>query len=434
MLWLSLALLLVCSGMVSASETALFGLSWQAIHRFGRPEGSRWTSGRRRVYLLMSAHGGPRRVLMTVLMTNTAVNVAIFTVSFLALRQVREAAAAAGGGGYAAAVVAAGSVVVLISVIIFGEMLPKALALSNSRRFAPPAALLVAMLQVVLGPVQWILAKLLVDPITRLLAPHPGVADAVTTEELRLLVEHSAREGVISSTENDMLQAIVALADVSVREVMTPRVDIHSVPIDGKRATVLEAIRKSGRRRLPVCGRDSDDVRGVLYARDLYLSAKKPVKALVRRIHFVPEQVNLMQLLRHFRAERIPLAIVVDEYGGTAGLVTIEDVVEWVVGDLPDAEIRPWRTTTEQIDEDTYRLPGDLSVRVWADRFAVGEIDRHIDTVGGLILAKLGRLPRTGDSVRIRNLTLTVETMQRRRIERVLLRRDATPDHTEKTT
>ena len=421
MLWLSLALLLVCSGMLSASETALFGLSWQALHRFGRSEGRL----RRRVYLLMTAPGGPRRVLMTVLLANTAVNVAIFTVSFLAVREVREVAVTAGGGRYAAAIVAAGSVAAPLCVIIFGEMLPKAVALSSSRRFAPPAALLVAMLQAVLGPIQWILAKLLVDPVTRLLAPHRAAADTVTTEELRLLVEHSAHEGVINSTENEMLQAIVALADVSVREVMTPRVDINSVPIDDNRATVLETVRKSGRRRLPVCGRDSDDIRGVLYARDLYLSTNEPIKTLVRRIHFVPEQVNLMQLLRHFRAENIPLAIVVDEYGGTAGLVTVEDVVEWVVGDLPDGEVRPWRATTERLDENTYRLSGDVSVRVWADRFAVGEIDRHVDTVGGLILAKLGRLPRTGDSVRIRNLTLTVERMQRRRIALVLLHRDS---------
>jgi CBS domain containing-hemolysin-like protein len=142
---------------------------------------------------------------------------------------------------------------------------------------------------------------------------------------------------------------------------------------------------------------------------------------LVRRAHFVPEQANLIQLLRYFRTEGMGMVIVVDEYGGTAGLVTLEDVVEWVVGDLPDTDRQRPAVPTERIDESTYRLSGDLSVRLWADRFGGGEIDRHIDTVAGLILAKLGRLPRTGDSVRIRNLTLTVEAMQRRRIERVLL-------------
>jgi CBS domain containing-hemolysin-like protein len=97
--------------------------------------------------------------------------------------------------------------------------------------------------------------------------------------------------------------------------------------------------------------------------------------------------------------------------------------VEWIVGGLPDSEAPRAAPVTERIDEDTYRLAGDLSVRDWAERFAVGEIDRHIDTIGGLILSKLGRLPRPGDTVRIRNLTLTVEAMQKRRIEWVLLRR-----------
>lgn len=409
MIWLALALLLVCSGVVSASETALFGLSRQTLYQFSRSGGRL----QRRVQVLMQH---PRRVLTTVLITNTAVNVAIFTISFLALRQIHDVPAA---------VPAVGSVLVLLSVIVFGEMLPKALAFSNLRRFAPPAGSLIAVLQVVLGPVRWVLGTLLVEPITRLLAPHSSMTDTVTIDELKLLVEHSAREGVINSTENEMLQAIVALGDISVRDVMTPRVDIRSIRIDRDRASILQAIRESRRRRLPVCGRDLDDIRGVIYARDCYLNPDVPIKTLVRRVHFVPEQINLMQLLRHFRTEKNQLAIVVDEYGGTAGLVTTEDVVEWIVGDLPDAETPRPAISTERIDENTYRLPGDLSVRVWADRFAVGEIDRHIDTVAGLILAKLGRLPRTGDSIRIRNLTLTVETMRRRRIERVLLRREA---------
>jgi len=126
------------------------------------------------------------------------------------------------------------------------------------------------------------------------------------------------------------------------------------------------------------------------------------------------------------------MAIVVDEYGGTTGLVTIEDVVGWIVGDLPDADTPRPEAAAERIDENTYRVPGDLSARAWAERFGAGEIDRHIDTVGGLILSRLGRVPRVGDRVRIRNVTLTVEEMNHRRIERVILHHDtATPAATE---
>jgi CBS domain containing-hemolysin-like protein len=411
MLWLVMAVLLVCSGVISASETALFGLSRQSLYGFQRSDGPL----RRRAFMLMQQ---PRRVLMTVLLTNTAVNVAIFTVSYFAFHQIRSAppllAAAAG-------------LTAPLAVILFGEMLPKAIALSNPDRFAPAAAGVVGTLQLALGSVQWVLARLLVEPITRLLAPHPSVTDEVTTDELRLLVEHSARDGVIGSTEQEMLQAVVALHDVSVRDVLTPRVDIRFARLGQTRASIRDVFRASGRRRLPVCGRDLDDIRGILYARDFYLDGRKPLPKLTRRAHFVPEQIRLIHLLRHFREENIHLAIVVDEYGGTAGLVTVEDIVEWIVGELPDAEIPRPESLTERIDENTYRFPANLSARVWAERFGVGGVDRRIDTVGGFILAKLGRMPRPGDRIRIRNLTLTVETMQGRRIRQVLLQRVATP-------
>ena len=172
-----------------------------------------------------------------------------------------------------------------------------------------------------------------------------------------------------------------------------------------------------------MCGRDLDDIHGVVYARDVYLHPRAPLKTLVKPVHFVPEQINLVQLIRYFRSEKVEFAIVVDEYGGTAGLVSMEDVGEWIVGDLPDPDaVRP-TPTTERLDENSYRVSGDLSVRLWADQFAVGEVERHIDTVGGLVLAKLGRLPHVGDTVRVGNLTLKVEAMDRHRIEHVLLQR-----------
>jgi len=400
-------LLLFCSATVSASETALFGLGRQALHRF-RASPSQW---RRRVYLLMEH---PHRTLMTVLMANTAVNVAIFTVSFFALRQLTHTSTV---------LLALCSAMVPVFVIVFGEMTPKALALTAAKHFAPSAAAVIAGLQSILRPIQWILSTLLVQPITRLLAPRLPASDTVTTEELRLLVEQSAREGVINSTENEMLQAVVALGEISVRDVMTPRVDIRSIPMDADRGSILSIIAESGRRRLPVCGRDLDHIAGVLYARDTYLNPDSPIRAIMRPVHFVPEQVNLMQLLRHFRGNRNQLAIVVDEYGGTAGVVTSADVVRLIVGELPDSGPPGSESITEQIDENTYRVSGDLSVRVWADRFAVGEIDRHVDTVAGLILSKLGRVPRAGDCVHMRNLVLTVESVRQRRIERVLLHR-----------
>jgi CBS domain containing-hemolysin-like protein len=197
---------------------------------------------------------------------------------------------------------------------------------------------------------------------------------------------------------------------------------MESIRADMDPGSLVEAVRSLRGRILPVCGQDLDDIHGVIYARDAFLQPAPTLATTLRPVHFVPEQIKLAHLLRDFRETQRHFAIVVDEYGGTAGFVTVEDVVEWIVGDLPEYGMPHAAPLAERVDERTYRLRGDLSIRDWADRFAVGEIDHHIDTLGGLILSKLGRVPRPGDVVRVRNLTLTVEAMRARRIDRVLLR------------
>jgi CBS domain containing-hemolysin-like protein len=407
MVWIALLLLLIVSGVVSAAETALFNLSPKTLREFERIGGLHSRAAR------LMRH--PHKVLMTVLLANTVANLSFYAVSILAIQGfARRFPGAAAGMGVA----------VLLSVIVVGELIPKGVALANAKRIAPAAAGLLWLIQLVFGPVQWILSVLLVNPITRLMSPARPMSPTVTTEELRLLVEHSARHGHLDSAENEMLQAIVGLTEASVRDIMTPRVDIEWVQLSEQPARVREKVQASKKRVFPSCGKDLDDVRGLLKARDVLLSPHTPWWSLVRPVQFVPEQINISQLMRHFREGRSHIAIVVDEYGGTAGLVTSEDAVEWIVGDLPDEDAGLRAPPTERLDDNTYLVAGDLSVREWTDRFGVQEIDAHIDTVGGLILARLGRLPLVGDRITLRNLTLTVEIVRGRRIERVRLHRD----------
>lgn len=412
MLWLLLLILLVGSAAVSASETALFRLDRQSLSQC-RQSKNRW---RHRVWTLMQS---PRRVLMTVLMANTAVNVAIFSLSFFLFRSLSQ---------LPPWLSVMASLAAPISVIIFGEMLPKATALTHARKMAPLAGALIDTLQFILAPLRWVLGVFLVEPITRLLAPLEVRAAEVSTDELKLLVEQSAHEGVITSSENEMLQAVVALGEVSVREVMTPRVDIQAVASTILPEDLIRYMGKSKRRRIPVFGENLDDIQGMLYARTFFLNPQTPVRKLMRQVRFIPEQANLIQVLRHFREEAIHIAIIVDEYGGTAGLVTIDDVLQHLIGELPDDDSTR-AVTMERIDENTYRLSGNLSVRDWADRFGVDEVDRHIDTLAGLLLTRIGRLPKQGDTVHVRNLTLTVETMNHRRIATVLLKRSPPMNH-----
>lgn len=406
MTWVLLVVLLACSAAVSGSETALFGLSRQDLHTFAT------SSSRLRRATALLLHR-PHHLLLTVLITNTAVNIGIFAVSFLMAEDLgRSSPLLASLAGVGA----------LVAVILFGEILPKSIALAHPRRLAPLVAPGIQALQFVLTPVRWLLAVLLVEPATRLLLPPAARVPAVSTEELRDIIDSSAGHQVLNSVESDMLQAVVGLADVNVRSVLVPRVDMIAVSLGDEREAIRDRFEQSGKTKLPVFDRDLDDVRGLLYARDFHLNPERSVEQLLRPVTFVPEQANLIQVIRHFRLTHTQLAIVVDEYGGVAGLVTLEDVLEEIVGDLrgPAEEEQP---LAQALDDNTYRLSGQLGVRDWASLFGITAVDADVDTLGGLITARLGRLPRVGDCVRTGNLTITVESLRGRRVGTLILHR-----------
>ncbi len=409
MTFILILILLGCSGAISGSETALFALDRQALRRFRR-------SGHRLEQLAVRLMEHPRRVLMTVLIANTAVNVAVFAVSYVTTRGAEPGA----GGAWRAAAM---GMITLVLVILCGEILPKAVAYTSAERFSPYAAVLIYVLQNVLAPFRWILGLTLVTPLTRLLTPPGVLMPGVDVDELQFLVDQSAREGVIDSRENHMLQALVALPDVRVRDIMVPRVDIESVSITESPQVIRRLMRDTHRRKIPVYRRDPDDIVGLLYTRDVFLNPHRSTQSLLRPVEFVPEQADLGDLIRHFKETRTQLAVVVDEYGGTAGLVTVEDVLEEIVGDISEAGQPQEQPPVEALDKNTYRVLGDLSIRAWKARFSVGRLKIDVNTVGGLLLAMLGRLPRVGDSVSIHNLTLTVDRMRGRRVECVIIQR-----------
>lgn len=409
MVWqlILLLILLGCSGLISGSETALFGLSRADLNVFRQSE----RPLRRRAGLLMA---DPRRVLLTVLMANTAINVLIFAVSAILVAKL---------GAVHPVFVPLGGVIVLVAVIVVGEVGPKAAALAAPVRLAPLAASVVHTLQTILQPVRWILDRAVIEPLLRLLSPPEARSETLSTDELRSLVESSATRGTFTSVENEMLQEVIALPEVRVRSIMVPRVDIQAVRFDEPVDAILKRLAETRLTKLPVYKTDLDDIAGLIYGRDLHLNPDKPLVELLRPVHYVPEQINLLQLLDHFRQHAHQLAVVVDEYGGTAGIVVMEDVLEQIVGDLVETGEAPAESPIEIIDADTYRLAGGLNVREWASHFGIGQVDSRIDTLGGLVLTMLGRIAHQGDTVQVGNLTLTVERLRGQRIDRIILRR-----------
>jgi CBS domain containing-hemolysin-like protein len=269
-----------------------------------------------------------------------------------------------------------------------------------------------------------VLRLLVITPLARLIAPtqRPGELSA---QELGRLLELSAQRGVIHPEEEDVLQSVLELGKLRVRDIMTPRVDLVAFGLHRPVGELFALIRATGRSHIPVYDGDVDNVRGMVEARQVLL--RRPVDArqlqhLVRQVAFVPELQRADRLLIDFRKRGHNLAIAVDEYGGTAGLVTIEDVAEQMVGDMPGQAMHERGPDIEKMPDGSFRAAAGLALQDWYESFGVSRPTLDAVTLGGLVMTRLGRLPRVGDVVREGNLLLEVEAMDRRRIDTLRVR------------
>jgi putative hemolysin len=392
--WLAaflLALLLV-SAAFSASETALFRLDPAQRARSSRV-----------VRQLLSY---PRDLLVTILLGNLVANVLFF--AFAArLRPVE------GRGGQL--LVGLGAI---LAIVVFAEILPKTIGLRASEpiaRFgAPPLLLLARLLRPVRRAAAWAL-----EGIYRMLGPLAREEAGITSEGLAQVLDLSAERGELLDTEADIAAEILELSDVRVREIMTPRVDVLLLLLDGsnRREAVAGAL---GKRLtwLPVADGTPDRIVGRVKLRDVLGHPEHSLKRLVMPVVFVPEVASALDALRTLQERRAAEAIVVDEWGGTAGLVTLEDVFEEIVGELRiEGEER--RMAAVPLGEGKHRVDGSLSIREWNDHFGYGVVPTEFETVGGFVTALLGRIPRTGDVARHGNLVMEVREVRGRRVRAV---------------
>lgn len=402
--------LLLASGFISGSETALFSLSAHqrlALTRRGHIAG----------HAVAALLAETRDLLITLMLGNMIANVTFFVLSAVLLLRVEHR------GQAPAPAVAALSFASLVALILCGEVLPKLVAQRLAAGWAAAAAVPLLTIHRAIAPLRLALRLLVITPLARLIAParRPGELSA---QELTRLLELSARRGVIHPEEEDMLHGVLDLGRLLVRDIMTPRVDLVAFEIHRPVAELLDLIRSSRRSHIPVYDGDLDNVLGVVEARQIML--RRPpdaarLRRLIRQTAFVPELQRADRLLMEFRKRGHNLAVAVDEYGGTAGLATIEDVAEQMVGDMP-GEGDPRGPEIEQLPDGGFRVAAGLSVQDWIDSLGIQRPSVDAVTLGGLVMARLGRLPRVGDVVREGNLLLEVETMDRRRIQTLRVR------------
>ncbi|GAA1145024.1 hemolysin family protein [Ornithinicoccus hortensis] len=315
----------------------------------------------------------------------------------------------------------------VVSFVVVGVS-PRTLGRQHGEKVALMAAPVVHALRLVLGPV----AKLLVL-FGNALTPGRGYAEGpfASESELRDLVDLAGESAVIEAEEREMIHSIFELGDTVARELMVPRPDM--VTIQGERVLrqAMSLFLRSGFSRVPVIGEGSDDVLGLLYFKDVARQVNAhpdgvntvPVTDVMRPVHRIPESKSVDGLLREMQEQRQHFAIVIDEYGGTAGLITIEDILEEIVGEITDEYDRSV-DEVETLEDGTLRVPAGMSVDDLAELFDVEIENEDADTVGGLLSAIIGMVPLVGSSGQVAGLELTAERMagRRRRVATVLVR------------
>ncbi len=328
----------------------------------------------------------------------------------------------------------------LLLILVFSEALPKALALRNpagaAQALAGPMALLTGLSWPLIS-----LINLLIGPTMRTLSGHDlAKMPLVTEEELRLLVNVGEEEGLIEPDERVMIEGIFSFGDTVVREVMVPRVDIVAMEQNATLNEALELVIGHGHSRIPVFHETIDQVVGILYAKDLLPwlrngeagqgpSVPLSLASLLRPPHFVPETMKVDALLKDLQARKVHLAIVVDEYGGTAGVVTIEDLLEEIVGEIQDeydVEEQSVRLVSEgELIADARVLLDDLN-----DVTGLHIESDESDRIGGLVYERLGRVPKAGDEVQLNDgITITVLSVEGLRPRQLRLTYPPTHDH-----
>ncbi len=399
-----MVVLLSFSAFFSGSETALFSLSPGQMFRLRR--GGR---GGQRVGSLM-AH--PAQILHTLLLSNLLVNVAYSSIAaaiVLDLQRLR---------GVGAWVLVAASLGPLLVLILTGEVVPKMGGMLLAERWAIAAAMPLTVLCRAFSGVIRLLQAALVGPLVRIFAPVRAGASDINSDELAALLDLSAKRGTLDRQANVLLQEIVELADLRVRDIMVPRVDMISYDVNGPRVGLVKLLSRTRLRRIPVYERNIDNVLGVIPAKLVLFQPETPLRDLVVKVPFVPEAADVERTLLQLRVRGAQMAIVMDEYGGTAGLVTLEDVLEEIVGDIPDRHEHAG-PLVEKVSPGHYVLDGDLAIHEWADAFDIDLRGRRISSVGGFVTYLLGRIPVAGDVAVYRNLKFTVVSMRRRRIGKI---------------
>lgn len=399
---------LILCGIASASETAFTSVSRIKLKNLVE-------EGDKRAADIERMLAQPNDYLTTILIVN---NVAVIIASSMATVLALRFSTSFGE--------LLSTVVISLVVLIFCEITPKTAAVQNPMRWARALYPLVRGASWLLHPIVVVLSKV-TNFLVRMLGGQVKHGPFVTEEELRLLVTVGEEEGVLEEEETEMIHSIFEFADTTVREVMVPRIDMVTLESDATVNDAIDLAMQGGFSRIPVFEESIDNIIGVLYTKDMLKQLREghesmPIRTLVRQAYFVPETKKLDDLLREIRQRRIHMVIVIDEYGSVAGLVTIEDLVEEIVGDIRDEYDRD-ENLYEKINQYEYIVDAKMSIDEFNELMETELQNEDYDTLGGFLYAQLDKIPVPDDTISFENLTFTVMETRGRRITKVRVER-----------
>ncbi len=409
---LLLGVLLFLSAFFSGSETAFFSINKLRLRAMRDDE--RPTA--RAVARMMEQQG---RLLTTILVGNIFINVLIGVLMGSRVEQLFQYSF--GLSPFIAYPVAIA--VATGSIVFFGEILPKVLAVTTSEGFARFAVLPLRASDRVLTPLRDGVMRL-TDLIFTLIRFHERrAAPFITDEELKAVISDTKVEGSIEEEERQMIQGILEFSNVLLREILVPRPDVVALPQDATVACALDTLREHEFSRMPVYEEDLDHVIGVLMTKDLIPCFAKgeldrPVRDFVRPAHFVPETMKVRQFVEDAQRRRTHLAVVVDEYGGTAGIVTLEDAIEEVVGEILD-ENEKSQTPHELLGENMYRVEGGMDLEELSELIGIEVRDEEHETVAGFLMNHSDKVLEAGDRIEHDGVVFTVESTEGKRVNHV---------------
>lgn len=414
-----LGFLLYLSGIFSGTETALMSMSKLKLRDLMDDKEKRFSKSVR--YFVEN----PNSVLTAILVMNNVVNILSSSLATLLALQLLPSNSA----GVAAALVTG---VMTFLILVFGEITPKIFARENSERLFRKMITVISVITMILKPLLWLLLRISNFFIVFIGGKKADFAPFITEDEIRSAVDAGHEEGVLQSEERMIMKRTLELKDISVKEIMTPRVEIVALEEEKPLIDLMELVESEGYSRYPIYRENIDRIVGVCYAKDLlnFLLERKDnevlhsisVEEIMRAPYFVPETKKVDDLLREFREKKNHLAVVIDEYGGTAGIITMEDVIEELTGEILDEyDEESEEIMIERLGEGEFIVDGMTPINDIERELEHHFPDTEFETIGGYLLEVLERFPEVGEKIIVNGFTFEILAAGKNKVEKIRL-------------